>query len=503
MKRYFIQILVITALLVTYSCKDAWEDYTEVDESTAAGNCLEVLESLSDYSNFVTALKSTGLADTLSQSLMYTVWAPSNTVFTNVTDDQEELYQLVANHINKGNIKINSLNGIARAKMINDKVMTVTKSNIEGVGYATNDLVTQNGVIQFIDGVLELEQNIWEYIDGYSGTNKHIEYINSLSGDVFDEEVATIVGYTDAGQAIYDTVSGMVWKNMFLENVADLRAEDSTYTVLILDDAGFDSEYEKFKSYFIVTPGVSDEDLLLNKASVQYKVTKDFVFTSTFNSTDIPTQLLSVDSIMVPVDKSLITSSVKCSNGWVHHIQTCDIPLQNKILPIIVEAESVERYFDNFTINGEDAVGSPAGNKRVKPDASGGFDYVLDNWNTSVVCDGLIIHAGEVASTKYKFYWKAVDDFNYSIRYSSSSDTLRQKLGYTFLLEENSGVYDFNSMFTVSDYIEVLDSTYTTAPEVEVGSTSFNTIRDIYVWLQSETRSAVVADYIKLVPDFE
>ena len=504
MKRYFIQIIIVlSAVVFTFSCKDAWEDDTKIDESTAAGNCLEVLEGLSEYSNFVDALRATGLDDTLSQSLMYTVWAPSNSVLTDVPTDEDELYQLVANHINKGNIKISSLSSGVRAKMLSGKVMTVTATNIEGVGYSAKDEITKNGVIQFLDGVLDVEQSIWEYIDAYAGTNKHIDYINSLSGDVFDEEVADIVGYTDRGEAIYDTASGMVWKNLFLENVADLRVEDSTYTMLIIDDMAFDDEYNKYESYFKVSSGTSEDDLLLNKAMCNYKITKDYVFTSTYSAADLPSQVLSVDSIMVPIDKGLITSSVKCSNGWVHHIQTCSVPLENKILPIKIEGESLNRFYDNFTIAGADAIGTPAGNKRVKPDASGGFDYVLDNWSTSVVCSGLILHAGEVASTKYKFYWRAVDDFDYSIRYSSSADTLRQQVGYTTLIEENGSMYDFNPMIAVSDYIDVLDSTYTTAPEVEVGSYKFTSMRDIYVWLQSESRSAVVADYIKLVPDFE
>lgn len=103
---------------------------------------------------------------------------------------------------------------------------------------------------------------------------------------------------------------------------------------------------------------------------------------------------------------------------------------------------------------------------------------------------------------RYKFYWKAVNDFGGS--YSSTVDTLRQKVGYTTLIKENNFRYDFNPMIAVSDFIDVLDESYDTAQEVEVGAYKFTSMRDVYVWLQSQSNgSAVVADYIKLVPDFD
>lgn len=501
MKKYIIHFILSFTMLFLFSCEDAWDDHTKISESTASRSLEETLTGLSGYSNFVSALKVTGLMDTLKQSMLFTVWVPSNEVFSDLPSNEDELYRLVANHISKGSTKVSFIEGANRVKMLSGKVLDVTSSSVAGVAITEKDMAVKNGIIQIVAKSITVKNNIWEYIASYGSPNKHIEYINSLSGEYFDPEVADITGYTDKGEPIYDMASGMVWKNLFLENVADLRVEDSTYTVLIIADAAYNAEYEKYKDFFKVTSGISEQDLLRNKAMGEYKITKDYVFAQKYKSSDIPTQLLSVDSVLVPINKELIYTSVECSNGWVHHIQSAPVPLKNKILPIKVEGETTARFYDNYTIAGKDITGTPGSYKRVRPLASGGFDYVLDNRSNSAA-SGLILHAGQVASMRYKFYWKAVNDFGGS--YSSTVDTLRQKVGYTTLIKENNFRYDFNPMIAVSDFIDVLDESYDTAQEVEVGAYKFTSMRDVYVWLQSQSNgSAVVADYIKLVPDFD
>ncbi len=505
MKKYIIQFTIVFSILLLQGCKDAWDDYSELSDSTASATFLEELEKLPEYSNFLAALKSTGLSDTLLQAKMFTVWVPSNTSLTALPEDATELYQFVANHINKGGIQLYGLEDEARIKMLSGKALKVDKNSIDEVTVESKDIAIKNGFMQLIQEQLTPKNNIWDYIESYETANKHIDYLNSLSGEVFDEEVATITGYTDDGLPIYDIESGMVWKNSFLDDVADLRVEDSTYTVLIIDDEAFSLEFETYTPYYKVTSATTDEAILINKEMCEYKITKDYVFTQDYSADEIPAELLSVDSVMVPINKSLITSSVKCSNGWVHHISSCAVPLANKIQPIIIEAETLERFYDNYTVAGDDIIGSPAGYKRVREAASGGYDYVLDNSSSSTVGTGYIMHAGEVSSTTYKFYWKAVNDFNGSYRVSKGDDyILKQKLGYTTLISENNFTYDFNPMIGVSDYIEVTDLSYEEAQEVEVGFYKFTSMRDIYLWLQNEdSGAAVVADYIKLVPHFE
>nr|WP_321408152.1 fasciclin domain-containing protein [uncultured Carboxylicivirga sp.] len=507
MRNYILQIATVVVLLLFNGCQDAWENHADLADSTASQSLIEILEGNSSYSNFVSALKTTGLNKTLSEPYMYTVWAPSNDVFTNLPDDAKELYKLVANHISKGATLTSTLAETKRILMLSGKFIELDgeAATIDQIAITKKDQAATNGVVQFIGSTIEPRITIWQYLESYAGTNKHIEYLNSLSGDVFDPDSATITGYTGDGLPIYDTLSGMVWKNSFLDNVADLRSEDSTYTLIIIDDEAFDTEFDTYTSYFKVSPATTDEALALNKAKCLYKITKDYVFTSSYGATEIPAIATSVDMVDVPVDKSLVYDSFQASNGWVHHITSCAVPLANKIQPIIIEGETLERFTDNYTIFGDAIDGYPAGYKRVRPDASGGFDYVLDNWTTTAKGSGLILHADEVASMRYKFYLKAVNDFRGSYRYPKATDyTLRQKLGVTTLISENNDIYDFNPIIAVSDTISITAASYEEAVEEEVGTYRFFSMKDIYLWLQSvDNGAAVTADYIKLVPDFE
>ncbi|MCU4162946.1 fasciclin domain-containing protein [Carboxylicivirga caseinilyticus] len=507
MRNYILQIATVVVLLLFSGCQDAWENHADLADSTASQTLLETLEANSNYSNFVSALKTTGLNKTLSEPYMYTVWAPSNDVFTNLPDDTKELYKLVANHISKGATLTSTLTDTKRILMLSGKFIELDgeAATIDQIAITKKDQAATNGVVQFIGSTIEPRITIWQYIESYTGTNKHIEYLNSLSGYVFDPDSATITGYTGGGLPIYDTLSGMVWKNSFLDNVADLRSEDSTYTLIIIDDEAFDTEFDTYTSYFKITSATTDEALALNKAKCLFKITKDYVFTSSYRATEIPAMATSVDMVEVPVDKSLVYDSFQASNGWVHHITSCAVPLANKIQPIIIEAETLERFTDNFTIFGDAIDGYPAGYKRVRPDASGGFDYVLDNWTTTAKGSGLILHADEVASMRYKFYLKAVNDFRGSYRYPKDNDyILSQQLGITTLRSENNMIYDFNPMIAVSDSIKVTATSYDEAIEEEVGSYKFTSMREIYLWLSPmDNGAAITADYIKLVPDFE
>nr|WP_319399816.1 fasciclin domain-containing protein [uncultured Carboxylicivirga sp.] len=508
MKKYINHISAVLLVLFFVGCQDAWEDHAELADTTPSESIMQLLEAKSEYSNFVSAIKTTGLDSVLNQPIMLTVWAPANDVFTNLPEDKEELKTLVGNHIAYGSVQLAQLAGTKRLSMVNGKYITVdgTKKTVDQITVNTTDIPAKDGFLQLIDNKLSPRMNIWEYIESYSGTNKQIDYLNSLSGDVFDPEIAKIIGYNNNGEAIYDTLSGMVWRNSFLDNVADLRVEDSTYTLLIVDDAAFDQEFERYTPFFLVSSAPTEEAAALNKEMCLSKITKDYCFSTSYSSSEIPSQLLSVDSVMVPIDKDLIVESYYASNGWIHHISTCPVPLENKILPIFIEAESINRYISNYTINGNSIMGSPTGNLRVRPEASGGYDYVLDNSASNVQASGLILHAGMVASTTYKFYWKAVNDFNGSYRLPNRSEdfVLRQKLGTTTLRSENNGRFDFNPMVGASpEYTDVTATSYAEAVEQEVGSITYTSMRDIYLWLQNEGDKAVTADYIKLVPVFE
>ena len=507
MKNQIAKIISIILFLASIGCNDAWEDQKKINPDTPDKTLMEMLRSNADYSKFSDALTETGLDKLLNSTKLYSVWVPSNNSIDALPDDSASLYMWVANHIMVGAERIDNLEfSSVRLKMLSGKVLEINtdESTIDKISFDPTYIVAKNGIYYQLEGILTPIINMWEYVENVAPSNEHVNYINSLSGEVFDPDSADIVGYTQSGFPIYDTLSGMVWKNLFLEDVADLSSEDSTYTMFIVDDPVFDSEYQKYFQYFKITSGITKKDSLRNSAVCKYKITKDYVITTTYTYDELPSYVISPEYVKVPVDKSAIHNMYKCSNGWVYHISDCSIAKSDKILPIIVEGEAEDRIYDNYWINGHEMDGDQYGYKRINPYASGGFDYVVDNWTTNVIGSGLVLHAGQVASTRYKFYLRAVHDFNGSFRRPKAAGyVLNQRLGWATLISESLNGYNFNPPLWVSDTIAVTDSTYINAPEIEVGTYKFTSMKDAYLWLQSfDNGAAVVADYIKLVPDF-
>lgn len=496
--------LLLLVILSIWACADAWESHVKVNDSTATQTIVEILESQSRFSSLVAALKSTGLNEELARKQIMTLWAPNNDAMAMVdpavTSDTDSLREFLSNHLTLGEYTYDRGMPSERIKMQSGKVLFFDEENgmIDDVMVADDkNLAAKNGVIHVISEPIKLRLTAWQYIENLGATYKHTAYLNSLSGIYFDPDIATQTGWTDNGRPVYDTITGLVWQNRFLNEVADLRSEDSTFTVIIVEDQVFDSEYLKFKPYFKAFSGTTLADSLKNDAFNKMKILKDYVITTTYDQDNLPAAVYSASNVKVPVDPAAIVSSFKASNGNVFIMNNCPIAPSDKIQPIIIEGETEFKWFAGG--------GTPAGNLRIKEDASGGFDYVLDNFNRSAKLGGLILYAGEVASVTYDFHINAVNDFNSAFRYPNSSRVLSQGLGTVVLQGYNAGVPIFGppALVNGADTILVTDTAYVTAKEQLVGSTKFSTIRNCYLQIFANNNGqAVVVDYIKMVPVF-
>ncbi|MFB6340811.1 fasciclin domain-containing protein [Saccharicrinis sp. FJH62] len=496
--------LLLLFILGIWACTDAWESHVKVNDSTAKQTIVEILEGQSRFSSFVAALKSTGLDQELAKMQIMTVWAPDNDAMAMadpaVTGDADSLRSFLSNHFTLGKYVYDSGNASERVKMFGGKVLFLDQENdmIDDVIVSGDkNIPARNGVLHIINQPIKLRLNAWQYIEMLGATYKQTAYLNSLSGVYFNPDVATQTGWTDDGRPVYDTISGLVWQNPFLETVTDLRSEDSTFTVFIVEDQVFDSEYNKFKPYFKAFSGSTVTDSLKNVAVAKMKVLKDYVVTTTYNKDNIPAEVYSPDNVRIPVNPSAIVSTYKVSNGNVFVMSDCAIELSDKIQPLIIEGETEFKWFAEG--------GSPAGNLRIKEHASGGYDYVLDNFSTGSKLGGLILYAGEVASVKYDFYINAINDFNSGFRYPNSSRILSEGLGTVVLQGYNgsSPVFGPPALVNGADTILVTDTAYVTAKEQLVGSTKFSTIRDCFLQVVGNNNGqAVVVDYIKMVPVF-
>ena len=495
---YLISIPILI-ILVILSCKDPWDEYVKLNDDTVTENLMEVISNDPDLSAFSGLLVQTGWDEILVLSQSYTVWAPTNDALSDLDagylTDTVKLRLLVDHHIAYSRYPYtNPGQETRKIKMYSGKNLILDFQNMK-IEYASlhepADIPAVNGMLHKIDDVLIPKNNLWDFIETSSLCPLQTGYINSLTGALFNPDIATQTGVDPVtGLPLYDTASGMVWDNGFINKVRDLRNEDSLFTVILVKDDVFDQEIEKFRPYYNL------DDTLRTDSLTKWNICKDIVFTGIVDTIHPPDTLISLFDVKVPLSAGAIEQTFSLSNGILLILNSCSVRLQDRIQPIIVEAES-----DDKTI-----VYNPGGGRkgytRQKDLASGGYDFVLDYHLANP--GALRYHVGYVNSVKYDFYWKAVDDFGGSY-YGAAVDTIQQKLGEIEFTGYAGDIPTFGTLSALhTDFIQVTDTAYETSSEVYIGDKQYFTYNDI--WLQvssSGNNTTITLDYIKLIPVFE
>lgn len=495
-KILFYSLLV---LLGFFGCKNPWDDHGMINKDIVTDNLSELINKTPELSVFAGYLSASGWSDEIATSKTYTVWAPNNAAMALVDkailSNSVKLRQFVGNHISFTLFSYYKTQPATKIKTLSGKNITPNY-----VDWKINDarlidpveIAAKNGILHIIDKPLIPNPNIWEFIETTNLCPMHTAYMNSLTGTVFDPEKAIQIGVDPVtGKAIYDMESGLTWSNPIISNIRDLKNEDSVSTVFLVSDDTFQKEFAKLRPYYTkLNDNKGSNDL------TYWNVCKDYIFAGDFKLDASEDTLVSMFKVKVPFNKLAVKSVFEASNGKVFVMDNCPIALKNKIQPIIIEGEDTTKVITT-------ALTGQTGYTRESPLASGGYDFILDNHGANP--GSIKYHVGEVASTKYNFYWKAVDDFNYSYRFPNMTDTIKQQMARVKYL----GIIDRVPAFSVPapltvNFIPVLDKSYVTAHEVFVGTRTFTSIEDLWVQITgSKSNSTICLDYIKIVPVFE
>jgi uncharacterized surface protein with fasciclin (FAS1) repeats len=120
------------------------------------------------FSTLVAAVKAAGLAETLSGSGPFTVFAPTNEAFAKLPkgtvenllkpENKDKLVAILTYHVVPGTVKAKDVVGLSEAKTVNGKAAKVTVKDgtvmIDGAKVVKTDIVSKNGVIHVIDAVI-------------------------------------------------------------------------------------------------------------------------------------------------------------------------------------------------------------------------------------------------------------------------------------------------------------------------------------------------------------
>lgn len=454
-------------LIFVMGCDDdRWSDY-EVTDEYLNENMLEVIKNTSDLSKFYEYLVSTGYDEELASTKSYTIWAPNDDAFANVSsdiiNDTSELKNLIGYCITYSSDDFLE-DGENRILMFNEKYATLNTDDntIESVNILEGEeIFCQNGIIYFVDEAFLPKSNILEYLTSEVSDNDEVDYFNDLYDYIFDEESSDAIGVDEeTGEIIYDSVK--VWTNPYLTEVADMDSESDYFTFIVLSNDAFTAGIELYELYLTPDSTVSLDDY------ASYEVCSDLVFNGKYLNDELPSSLETITGVTVSVDQSYIDSTVELSNGIIYFLNDFPITTANKFCSIYVEGEDiVDASTYVWTV-------------REVEEAHDGSDLYYDH-NTSGSWAEFTLQIDYPAT--YAFYWVAVDD---------SADVHDQYLSiYDYDPDENEDpLSTLSTVETTTDY----------ALESYLGDYSFTDTTTVSLRVFSDGESAITLDYIKLLP---
>jgi uncharacterized surface protein with fasciclin (FAS1) repeats len=130
-----------------------------------AANIVDAANEARTFKIFVTALKKSGLAETLQNAGPYTVFAPNDEAFGKLPPgtlealmkDKEKLKEVLAYHVISGKVLVTEVKP-GKTKTLQGDALNLTSDNgkvtVNGANVTQSDINADNGVIHEIDTVV-------------------------------------------------------------------------------------------------------------------------------------------------------------------------------------------------------------------------------------------------------------------------------------------------------------------------------------------------------------
>jgi len=161
---------------------------------------VETAVSAGSFTTLVAAVKAAGLAETLSGSGPFTVFAPTDDAFAklpkgtvdNLLRNPEKLAAILTYHVVPGNVKATDVVNMKSAGTVQGASITITSDKkgvkVDNANVVQTDIICSNGVIHVIDAVI-LPKNIVETASSAGSFStllaaaKAAGLVETLSGD--------------------------------------------------------------------------------------------------------------------------------------------------------------------------------------------------------------------------------------------------------------------------------------------------------------------------------
>lgn len=219
-----LSILAVSTLIAASSCTDWDEHYDEAGINTTEavdvynGDIVSYMNSASDVSKMAALYKQNGVFANMNADNTYTLFVCDDNTFANgtITDPKAFANYCVAD-IALPPSQLTEGFGV-QTRLGKHIWVGAADNGIKLDDYNVKKTVkTNNGYIYYIDGVLPLRQSIYEFLKGlddneYSTFKKLVTSYDTLD---FDREHSTIIGVSQDGSTLYDSV--IVVKNTLMD----------------------------------------------------------------------------------------------------------------------------------------------------------------------------------------------------------------------------------------------------------------------------------------------
>ncbi|GEL10821.1 Uncaracterized surface protein containing fasciclin (FAS1) repeats [Flavobacterium glycines] len=476
-KRLFASVLILAII----SCSNPWDDRIDNGDANLKVNLSEAIANTPEVSQFAQLLVQAGYDKVLADSKSYTVFVPTNEAMAQVSaeilNDSDALNKFIRNHITLTTFSSIRKEENTQIRMFGTKYLTFKGSTmIDDATIVSADHYAKNGVFHIIDKALTPKLNIWEYVKSQDGNSAMSHYLLSLKAfSIYTSDVAgkTLSESIGAGY-LADSLT-----NSYLKNVYNLNNEKNSYTLFLMEDAGYNSEVTKVKPYLIKPSNSVTVDSTAIYSS--YFTARDMAFPKKYEIDELPATLTSRFGVEVPVDKTQIVGQpIHLSNGIVYIMKKVDVPLQKRLVTTKIEGEKLSSFL-------------PSDRRtyilyRDRIDPAGVFFNDVFVSSPGVTLFTLNYNAKDMFSTTFKVYWRA-----YNNRSAAISQKLRVGGNYNTSGVLVNVIKDFgyvNVQPNVFDEIYLGDVTLTNSGNIDLISLIAGTT----------STSELTLDYLKFVP---
>lgn len=235
---------IIGALCIGLSvaCSDEWDKHYERESSLPTKSLWEQICTDDNLSTFARAISLVGADSLLASNQTYTVWAPINEALQDIDfEDVEQLRRMVKNHMARY-ASPTSTPASQRIYMLNGKPMEFANGKYAGVVLAASDIRAANGILHKLEGQIPYKYNILEYISVHPDYSCIYEFISKFNEKIYDASLSTTYDsiFTDYNRLLQDAKYG----------IGSIGDEDSLYTMIIPDNAAWESTFNRISPYF-------------------------------------------------------------------------------------------------------------------------------------------------------------------------------------------------------------------------------------------------------------